>query len=180
MGVRYKLIRMRVEQLLAHHGIKQAPVDIERLARGLGAEVIRKPAEDNLSGFILRDQGRVVIGVNSEHPKTRQRFTLAHEIGHLLLHEGEPLHVDSDTPGFSVNRRDQRSREGSDVTEREANHFAAELLMPATFLEQDIGNAESVDLLDTKETILDDIAKKYGVSVKALTFRLANLGLIHL
>jgi len=62
--------------------------------------------------------------------------------------------------------------------EREANLFAAELLMPARFLRADERIAK-LDLLDEEATgLLKEVADEYGVSVQALTYRLANLGLI--
>jgi len=179
MGVRQKAIRVRIEELLANNGITGAPVDVEAIAKVLGAEIRRKPAEQEISGFMYRDRDRVIVGVNGNHPRTRQRFTIAHEIGHFLLHEGEKLHVDGDAPGYSLFRRDPKSSDGSDVIEREANFFAAELLMPQSFLEKDLAEHSVVDLLDPDEKVLKDLAKKYRVSVQALTFRLANLGLIH-
>ena len=67
---------------------------------------------------------------------------------------------------------------GEDVEEREANLFAAELLMPAAFLKEDL-LGKDVDLIGDS-AFLQRLAKKYDVSVQALTFRLANLGYITL
>lgn len=179
MGVRQKAIRARVNEILAKNGISAAPVDVEAIAKALGAEIRRKPTEKAISGFMLRDRERTIIGVNENHSRTRQRFTIAHEIGHLLLHESEKLHIDEYAPGYSLFRRDPKSSDGTDVIEREANFFAAELLMPQSFLEKDTAGHSVVDLLDPDERVLRDLAKKYRVSVQALTFRLANLGFIH-
>jgi len=73
--------------------------------------------------------------------------------------------------------RDAESAKGEDNDEREANLFAAELLMPAKFLTEDV---KSIDLdLLSDSTVLDSLATKYKVSGQALTFRLANLGYIN-
>ena len=92
------VIRAKVEALLAQYGVTKAPIDVIGLAEKLGSEVKFSPFEDHkqLSGMIFRDDERVIIGVNSLHPKTRQRFTVAHEIGHLLLHRGDKLFVDEE------------------------------------------------------------------------------------
>jgi Zn-dependent peptidase ImmA (M78 family) len=103
----------------------------------------------------------------------RQHFTTAHELGHLLLHDQEQLHIDH---GFRVRLRDDVSSQGTDEAEREANMFAAALLMPKQFLENDLVNEEFVDLLD--DDFLSSLAKKYGVSSQALVNRLKNLGYI--
>ena len=60
----------------------------------------------------------------------------------------------------------------------EANLFAAELLMPAEFLEKDLADNAAFPLQD--EEAIGDLARKYGVSVQALTYRLAYLGHIQL
>jgi len=74
--------------------------------------------------------------------------------------------------------RDERSSEGTDEHEIEANIFAAELLMPAAFLERDLEQLDPADLLD--EDGLISLAAAYRVSPQALTFRLANLGYIRM
>lgn len=116
-----------------------------------------------------RPDGTAVIGVNALESETRQRFTIAHEIGHLVLHDAE-LHVDED---FGVRFRDARSGQAVDAAEIEANQFASHLLMPAAFLRKDV-RAHAVVDLDDSETI-EQLARKYGVSVQAMTFRLAKL-----
>ena len=68
-------------------------------------------------GFSVRDQASLVIGVNRKHSSTRQRFTAAHELGHALLHDGDPVHYD---PGFRVDLRSELSSQGTDVEEMEA------------------------------------------------------------
>src|SRR3954470_4270018 len=72
-------------------------------------------------------QGRYIIGINSSHPETRKRFTIAHEMGHLVLHQLDQVHVDKQ---FLVKLRDDISSQAIDPHEIEANAFAAALLMP--------------------------------------------------
>jgi Zn-dependent peptidase ImmA (M78 family) len=173
--VRRKHIRMLVQRLLAEHHIHSTPVDVTGVANALDVEVQESPAEDDLSGFLYRDRKRnsAVIGVNADHPPNRRNFTAAHELGHFLLHNFDDLHVDRD---FKVWLRSDASSKGTDIEEREANLFAAELLMPAHFLERDIAEIGAIDLLD--ETIIHGLADKYGVSTQAMTFRLAYLGYV--
>lgn len=178
MTVRRKHIRSLVEQLLAHHRVHSAPVPVEDIAKTLGADVTREPVEDDLSGFIYRDRkaNTAVIGVNSTQHPNRQNFTLAHELGHFLLHEGsDDVHVDR---RFQVKFRNEASSQGTDDEEKEANLFAAELLMPADFLKEEMEEIDIVDLDD--ETVLAKLARRYGVSTQAMTFRLAYLGYVRL
>jgi Zn-dependent peptidase ImmA (M78 family) len=173
MAIRRRKIESLIEELLTVHGISEAPVPVERIAKANGARIFHQSFEDDVSGFLYRDKAQNVIGVNTHHAPVRQNFTTAHELGHLLLHDQEPLHVDHE---FRVRLRDDVSSQGTDEAEREANFFAASLLMPRRFLEQDLESEEDVNLLD--DDFLSDLARKYGVSTQALVNRLKNLGYI--
>jgi Zn-dependent peptidase ImmA (M78 family) len=173
MAIRRRKIEALVQQLLANHQIIEAPVPVEQLAKAHGARIFYQALEDDMSGFLYRDKEQVVIGVNTHHAPVRQNFTTAHEFGHLLLHEQEQLHVDR---AFRVRLRDDVSSQGIDDAEREANFFAASLLMPRDFIKNDLASEDDVDLLD--DEFLRNLARKYGVSTQALVNRLKNLGYI--
>lgn len=178
MRVRRQTIARIVTGLLQESGVKQPPVPVEAIAEHLGLEVKRTPGPDDLSGFLLRDTatGHSVIGVNSSHHSNRQRFTVAHEIGHYVLHDGEPLHIDA-LANYRVERRSSVSSAGTQTKEVEANAFAAELLMPEAFLRRDIDRSNTaIDLSD--DTSISELADRYAVSVSAMTYRLGNLGFI--
>lgn len=163
-------IQRRVSKILRDHKIQRPPVPVEKIAEGYGIEVRYEPAEDELSGALIRKPNEVVIGVNASHHPNRQRFTIAHEIAHFLLHEGVEVHVDQD---FRINLRDQRSSEAVSREEIQANRFAAELLMPTEFIERDTSRYQAIDE-DAKERL----ANRYRVSKHAMGLRLANLGLV--
>jgi Zn-dependent peptidase ImmA (M78 family) len=176
MTIRRKYIQRLADQLLLKHRISSPPVDVGLIADGLGIRVSKQSVDDNVSGFLLTgpNQKSPVIGVNANQSDNRQRFTIAHELGHFLLHKGETVHVDSALK-FEIRLRDAESSKGLDLAEREANAFAAEILMPQTFLERDI---LAMSKLDTEA--LDKLAQHYQVSRDAFTFRLANLGYVTL
>lgn len=182
MNVRRKYIRSLVEHLLADSGQQYPPVDVNVLARKLHANVIEAHHNDDaLSGFLLKQPGSspAIIGINKSHSVTRRRFTIAHELGHLLLHSFDQVHVDRS--GFSRLRlRDSRSSEGVDSEEVEANFFAVELLMPRGMLERDLEAYPDIDLHNEHsfEELLSTLAKKYRVSPQALNIRLVQLGFI--
>ena len=173
MAIRRRKVESMIESLLARHRVREAPVPVDRIAKAEGARIFYQSLEDNVSGFLYRDASQIVIGVNTHHAPVRRNFTTAHELGHLLLHDQEQLHIDHD---FRVRLRDDRSSEGIDEAEREANFFAASLLMPRAFLEADLSGQEYVDLLD--DDSLRELARKYGVSTQALAIRLKSLGYI--
>jgi Zn-dependent peptidase ImmA (M78 family) len=174
MAIRRRRIANIVQELLGRHKIKHAPVPVEKIAKAQGARIYYQSLDDDISGFLYRDKNQAVIGVNTHHAPVRQNFTKAHELGHLMLHDTEELHVDH---SFRVVRlRDGISSQGNDEAEREANLFAATLLMPKEFLEADLAGVEFLDLLDDR--VFLDLARKYGVSTQALVNRLKNLGYI--
>lgn len=166
-------VREAANELLRQAKVDKPPVPVERIARRLGAEVRYEPFDGDLSGMLFREGERAIIGVNASHPKSRQRFTLAHELGHLRMHDARRgIHVDRGFP--VVRRRDGRSSRAMDVEEMEANGFAAELLMPNAMLELDLAGKDS-DYDDDELTRW--LADRYKVSLQAMAIRLANLGL---
>lgn len=167
---RRRLIQSEVAELLQKNNITGAPVDVAQIARGLNIAVRRTPSEDDLSGFLLRQSGQVIIGVNTLHHPNRQRFTIAHELGHFVLHQHDEVHIDRAV----VKLRDRASSKGEDPEEVEANGFAAELLMPEEFISEDLARLTFTDLLDDRG--MQQLAKRYQVSVQAMTNRLVSLG----
>lgn len=168
--IRRKHIRDVALRQYARHSGGQVPVDVAKIARELGATIHEEPVEDNVSGFLAWKNGRPVIGVNGCHSQNRQRFTIAHEIGHILLHPQLNLHID-DT--FAVKLRSDKSRRGEGNDEKEANIFAAELLMPITRLMEDAKRIGVIDVHD--EQRIERLAKTYKVSTQAMAIRLQQL-----
>lgn len=156
-------------RLLQEQRVHKPPVPVESIARRLGAEIRYSPFEGDISGGVFRDGKRVIIGINSLHHPNRQRFTIAHEIGHMVLHQGKEIHIDRT---FRINFRDDVSSQAVDPEEIEANRFAAELLMPQSMLVRDL-KGQKVDIENEEE--IRRLATTYGVSVQALSFRLTNL-----
>jgi Zn-dependent peptidase ImmA (M78 family) len=95
---------------------------------------------------------------NASEAMVRQRFTQAHELGHVVL-----AHVDEKTPRMRDERFDNRN--GIEI---DANAFAAELLMPSRWLPALLKQAES----------FNELTRTLGVSAVALRYRLKNLGLL--
>lgn len=162
-------ISKRVDEFLSLANVSDAPVPVQEIAEKAGVTIKFGPLPDELSGFLMHEGGRVYLGVNSLHPRRRQTFTIAHELGHHALHPHANF-VDHKILYF----RDSRSSQAVDKKEMEANEFAAELLMPRKFLAKALKN-ETVDLEDDDK--IESLAKSFGVSTQALTFRLINLNL---
>ena len=164
-------LREKAEALLRAEGIDEPPVPVEAIAKSLGARVRYAPFKGELAGMLIRDEDGAgpVIGVNSLHHSNRQRFTIAHECGHLRLHEGRPAYFDT---AFRINRRDEVSSQATDAEEIEANRFAAELLSPYDMIREDLVEHQS-DMED--EEALRKLANRYGISLQALTLRIRSV-----
>lgn len=167
-------LEAKAADLLEKCRVAKPPIPVERIARSVGAYVAFEPFEGELSGMLYRDpNGANVIVVNSLTAKTRQRFTVAHEVGHLLLHTSA-LQVDRP---ISVRFRDERSSLAVDLDEITANQFAAALLMPRDWVLADADRLLNRTPALSDEAVVGELAERYAVSRQAMEFRLTNLGL---
>lgn len=168
-------IRPHALRLLKDCNINTSPVPVNKIAEKLGASIRYSPFQDErnneLAGMLIRGDDQVVIGVNSLHHRNRQRFTIAHECGHLLLHKGTEVYIDR---SFRVNKRDRLSSQAVNPEEIEANRFAAELLMPFDMVLKDLQDHD-IDIEGGEGAELKALADKYQVSVQAMTLRITNL-----
>lgn len=160
-----------VSELLERHGITKPPVDAGRIARLEGIRVVEERLESEISGMLYRDGGRSIILVNQDDAPARKRFSVAHELGHYILHDPATVFVDR-----RVRFRDATSSQGTNPEEIEANSFAAELLMPESWILREAARLRQRRLPPTDEELIGELAKVFQVSKQALEYRLANLG----
>lgn len=165
----------RARQLLRDLDILGPPVPVDDIARRLGATISREPFRGGISGMLYRTVDTAIVGVNSAEPETRQRFTIAHEIGHFLLHEGRPLIVDRHV---RVDRRDASSSMGTKREEVEANAFAAELLMPEEMIRHQFEALAKDHASLPAERLVNRLARQFEVSGQAMEIRLGSLGFL--
>ncbi|UGY05759.1 ImmA/IrrE family metallo-endopeptidase [Bradyrhizobium quebecense] len=153
-------------------GVKSPPVPIDRLAKALGVRIEYTPFDDELSGMAFMRDGKPVIGVNSSHHPNRQRFTIAHELAHVVLHRSKLEATVLIDKGKNFIPRDATSAKGIDPFEMQANAFASEVLMPERLIRQVLAES-SRDIQD--DDWLISIANRFRVSLAALQYRLARL-----
>lgn len=164
--------------LLSKHNIRQPHVPIKQIAESFSIDVIPYYFGDNVSGVLIAKGDVATIGYNPNEPEVRQRFTIAHELGHYVLHRkskspGEQLFVDRD---FLVKYRSSyKYSEAEYLQEQQANAFAAALLMPESLIHKELRKKEyeSVSEID----LIDVLAKLFRVSNVAMTYRLSNLNI---
>jgi Zn-dependent peptidase ImmA (M78 family) len=174
-------IEKRSLKVLQEAGALLAPVAVEKVAGFLDAQVHYQALEEDVSGLLaIKGQAKHII-VNSEHHTNRRRFTVAHELGHLVLHDGsgDRLFIDKQlrvyqrvgpatSPPYTSENASTTPQE-----EREANKFASCLLMPAVLLSQAVAD---VDLFD--EVSVARLAMLFEVSEQAMSIRLQQLNLV--
>ncbi|CAB0488949.1 ImmA/IrrE family metallo-endopeptidase [Corynebacterium diphtheriae] len=155
----YEDARMRAQEILEVFPIGNSGLaGLVQLAATLGASVEFRPLEPSISGVVIKeDADTPKIYINSEEPMVRQRFTLAHEIGHLI--ERENLGKDGEYSFI-----DYRNNSNYDLHEFYADEFAGALLMPAR---------EFLDILNKKGTFATAI--HFGVSKPAVNKRMERL-----
>jgi Zn-dependent peptidase ImmA (M78 family) len=149
-------VERRAEQVVERFRLSVPPVALDDICRAEGLFLCARPF-DYVAGVFIRDEVFPVIMVNSREPRVRRRFTIAHELGHYYL----------------AHQRTAFPEPGNDVQlEREANRFAACLLMPESWL-RDYWRAYAGNR-ENRESVVAGI---FDVSQAALRVRLRELGL---
>lgn len=158
-GPRKKIAKVLAQKLLKDAGIKEAPVSLQRVIEHLQKlyelDVRRIDAGEKVSGLLVVckevDIEYATIGFNGAHPWCRRRFTIAHEIGHLLLGHTCTKKIEDDSHD-----------------ETEANIFAGELLVPTVFIKKDYPRLRN----------LRELCRLYRVSDQTLTIKLMDVRLV--
>jgi len=155
------------QELLEYFKFDKPPVNVRKICRNLGISIafVNFDEHDKREGvdisgmlYVRKEQEQATIYVRIEDSYSRQTFTIAHELGHYILHC--PLGASN----TFVSLRGSRS-----VQETEANRFAAELLMPEQWIHNELYFFPSVSRL----------SKIFCVSEEAMRIRLESLGLYH-
>ncbi|HVV15043.1 MAG TPA: ImmA/IrrE family metallo-endopeptidase [Candidatus Paceibacterota bacterium] len=157
-------IEKKAEEVLSALNVKSIPISVEEIANQLKIKIGRAPSSE-FSGMLIRKDGRALMGINNSEGTARQRFTIAHELGHYFLHPQNDTFVD-----YRQNEKEPRNHR-----EREADMFAAALLMPRKEVTKDF---QKIVRKGFSEIELHKLAGKYEVSDKAMRFRLVNLNML--
>jgi hypothetical protein len=172
-------IEQMAQETLRFAGAVSIPVDLNRVVGAYNATLRYEELEPQVSGALIAKGSEYHLIVNSGHHTNRQRFTIAHELGHLRLHHGndDRLFIDTEMRIYQrVGQAAQYIAPDSTTTpreEREANMFAAALLMPAPMLQH---AALQHNLWD--EVDVATLARMFAVSEQAMSIRLLQLRVV--
>jgi Zn-dependent peptidase ImmA (M78 family) len=156
--------------VLEFYSIKSPPVPIEDIIEGYGLKldfIDLKEEGNGIAGLLDARTNTILVNIH-DNPR-RQRFTIAHELCHALLHK-EMLKDNPDLGIFYRKSIDtyELTDSSDQVEEKQANHFAAHLLIPEKFLRK------FAPLCNYSPILLAEI---FNVSVQALKFHMNNLGI---
>jgi Zn-dependent peptidase ImmA (M78 family) len=165
-----KPIHVSAEEVLDYNnrdsdGRLLLPVDPYVIAQKMGASVHRTNLPVGMSGALVReDAHNPIIFINELDSPLRQRFTVAHEVGHLAARIADGT---NQSEFADIDYRQSDAVPGADQREVFANKFAAELLMPEDAVRQ-LARADGSSVVQ--------LASDFAVSVQAMSIRLTNLG----
>ncbi len=163
---------VKAKELLSEIGfdeISDLPMDL--LVSGLGATLIMEPLKKS-DGKIIRGNSKTLIKVNSNIPyEEKIRFTIAHEIGHFLLHDKLNLEIHNDNSNTLnwFKATEQQAKKG--LQEWEANDFASELLMPEKSFRKFAENKRF------SPNLIKEIASHFKTSLTSVAYRLVSLNI---
>lgn len=176
--MRREEIRKKAMKFCDENNINSYPVEIVKLCNKEGLKVFEQYLKPNESGLIVVDSKKwdkyesdKFIVVNLSEPATRRRFTIAHELAHFILHKGENV---------LYAHRDMSDNSDSDTSiEKEANYFAANVLMPEKLVKDRVQEIRQDSVGSTPSFVLTKlIADDFYVSESAAEVRLKQLGII--
>lgn len=159
----YQSLSVEIRSIVDRH-LLEIPVKLGAMAENLGIKVLLSTFSLGISGKIGSENGNFVIRINRHEVRYRQRFTLAHEISHFLLHRDM---IESSEDGVWSENVLLRSSAPLKC-EYEANRLASDLIIPSDRL---LEETKSIDRFITDEGV-QGLANKFDVSVPAMKLKL--------
>ena len=162
MEANYSYAKQMARKVIKTYDLREVPINLRKIFEGLNLEYMEINDSEDIDGGILEVDGEPKIAVvNKAKPIARQRFTLAHELGHIFLcHKDRDVYDSEETR----DREEQEFSQGKPPKESEADAFAAELLIPYEHIkkyESDINDVEKM-------------ANIFKVSKQAMTYAIVN------
>jgi Zn-dependent peptidase ImmA (M78 family) len=150
------------ERYHAAFAASEVPVPVESIAEDLLGLTVEEAGDLPASGLLVPSRREIWLNSSERDSEGRLRFTLAHEIGHWVCHS------QSEAAPPVLCRSEDVTLGAGRALEREANVFAAELLMPES----------AVRKVFAETSRIDDVAEAFNVSPQAMHWRLFNFGLV--
>jgi len=134
--------REMARNIVKKYGVTKPGTPLELIARGEHLTIHYRKWPDSVSGLLVRSEN--VIGVNANHHPNRQRFSIAHELGHYFL--GHSL--DDYGTGITLDNPPTGEEDSSDaIQNREADEFANEILVPLLIIKETVKKVRDIKSL---------------------------------
>lgn len=147
------------------YNITISPLDIRKIAEDVfGMKICEEDLGKSVSGFLERIGETWCIYVNKYESDLRKKFTIAHELGHFILHKDRIIAQGASAPDQIFFRNDDNNS-----VEQEANNFASELLMPKD---------EFMSVIKNGYNTLEKLSEYFALSTSAVKYRAYKLGII--
>ncbi|MDF7682307.1 ImmA/IrrE family metallo-endopeptidase [Lactobacillus sp. ESL0679] len=172
----------RINKIVFGDSINYEDLEFYLEQQGIDVRYVSNPA---LDGYLRWDQneGCPVITVSiSNNALVRQRFTMAHELGHLILEHDWIPGANNDAAELKLQNKNvlntlayrgkAKYTKEEYAKEREANKFAASFLIPISGLK--IMVQEAIDNKQSGDQLINDVARKYKVSTPTARFRVKH------
>lgn len=172
---------LNIEEIIKKHSNEKAieiyrkykstmPFNVVKFANEIGIDVYTDDLPSNVSGKIEKNDGKFVCTINKKNSVNRQIFTIAHELGHYFSHQDwfqQNNSIEEKEVLYSTFRKDQPQEysQKQKEMEKEANEFAAELLMPAELIRDKWQELKNIQKM----------ARYFGVSIESMSIRLSNV-----
>ncbi|MEM6425081.1 MAG: ImmA/IrrE family metallo-endopeptidase [Cyanobacteria bacterium P01_D01_bin.128] len=158
------VLEFRAKEVIKKNNLFRLPINVYQVAKNLGVNVVFESFPNDfymkLKAFCYRENSFSIIGINKKHNTQLQRYSMAHELHHLLY--------DFNIGEFACGPANQ-----NETIEIDAEKFAAELLMPKQMIERLSSNPLNLSYLS-----VGLVSQHFGVSYEAAAIRLEKFGLI--
>lgn len=160
---RFDFARQMARKVLSDCKVGGPPVDLKAVLAKKGYEYLEVDTFlDSVDALFIKEDGVFYAAVNAKHHPHRQRFSLAHELGHILMKHNPSYYqsgISLDNPPTS-----QKPTSAEKMFEQEANAFAGELLVPLAMLKMEFQKTRDIG----------ELAKVFFVSTAVMGIAIKN------
>ena len=158
----YSFARKMAKKVIKDYKLTETPTDLTKVFKNLRLKYIELNDPEGIDGAIIEIEKKPAIAyLNKAKPIQRQRFTLAHELGHIFLKHSKRNFYDAEE---TREIGDEQAGQAKPPQEKEADAFASELLVPNDKLKQYEADMNNIDKL----------LSIFQVSKQAMTIALMN------
>lgn len=170
-------IKKLANKLLDESDCLQLPINVEQIIRYLGLDILLLDLNNDLECFLQMNFSTIVINEKKffdDKQQKRLRFSLAHEVGHFILHRNLLRFWNIDSIARSYNFFNNFSDEEYSLIEKQADLFASNLLVPEKLFFKEYSKLKKEFLLAKQGFFITELAKIFDVNEIVIKIKLDN------